>query len=187
MSTSDASHADDAESRTLQELFPIVYPVLRKRAAQCMRGESPGHTLQATALVHDVYLKLAHSPQTYRDQHHLYAVVTNVMRQILIDHARARATRKRGGDFVRVPLDNACKLADDQGALFLDVQETLERFRARDPLRARIFDLSFLMGLTHQEIADLCEIDLAKVKYGLDVARAVLRQGLAARSTTDTR
>ena len=95
-----------------------------------MRGEAPGHTLQATALVHEVYLKLADRPAQYQDEHHLYAVVAIVMRQILVDHARARGTRKRGGDVAKVPLDNACQLADQQSAMFLDLQDAVDRLHA---------------------------------------------------------
>jgi RNA polymerase sigma-70 factor (ECF subfamily) len=171
---------DEPPPRLIEELFPLIYPKLRRRAEQCMRGERPGHTLQATALVHEVYLKLAHPPRTYQDERHLYAVFTTVMRQILVDHARARATRKRGGGLARVPLENACLIADQRSALFLDLQQAIERLRADDPLRARIFELDFLLGLTLSEIARTLNVDEGKVKYGLSVARARLRQAIAA-------
>jgi RNA polymerase sigma factor (TIGR02999 family) len=143
-----------------------------------MRGEAPGHTLQATALVHEVYVKLAKTAQRYHDEHHLFAVVAIIMRQILVDHARARGTRKRGGGVARVPLDNACQMADQQSALFLDLQDALDRLHQDDPLRARIFELDFLVGLTNREIADALHLGEAKVKYGLAAARARLRQTL---------
>jgi RNA polymerase sigma factor (TIGR02999 family) len=162
------------------DLFPLIYPSLRRRAEQCMRGEAPGHTLQATALVHEVYLKLADSQRQYQDAQHLYAVVAIIMRQILVDHARARGTRKRGGGVIKVPLDNACQLADQQSATFLDLQEAIDRLQAEDPERARIFELDFLVGLTKHEIAEALQIDEGKVKYGLSVARARLRQLLNA-------
>jgi len=145
-----------------------------------MRGEAPGHTLQATALVHEVYLKLADSERRYHDEQHLFAVVTIVMRQILVDHARARRTSKRGGGIATVSLDNACQLADQQSATFLDLQDAMERLHADDPQRARIFELDFLVGLTKREIAHVLGIDEGKVKYGLSVARARLRQLLDA-------
>ena len=175
---SSASHEGEALKRTASELFPLIYPALRKRAEQCMRGEAPGHTLQATALVHEVYVKLAKTVREYQDEHHLYAVVAIIMRQILVDHARARGTRKRGGGVTRVPLDNACQMADQQSALFLDLQDAVDRLHVDDPLRARIFELDFLVGLTNREIADALHLDEAKVKYGLAAARARLRQTL---------
>jgi RNA polymerase sigma-70 factor, ECF subfamily len=175
----------DAETlqRSASELFPLIYPALRRRAEQCMKGEAPGHTLQATALVHEVYLKLAKTSRQYADEHHLYAVVVTVMRQILVDHARARATRKRGGGIAKVPLDNACMLADQQSAMFLDLQDAVDQLHQDDPLRARMFDLDFLVGLSNREIAATLAVDEVKVKYGLSVARARLRQALAAEPT----
>jgi RNA polymerase sigma factor (TIGR02999 family) len=158
------------------ELFPLIYPALRRRAEQCMRGEAPGHTLQATALVHEVYLRLASSQRTFQDEHHLMAVVTHVMRHILVDHARARVSKKRGGGAVKVSLDNACQLADQQSALFLDLQDAVDRLRDNDPLRAKMFELDFLAGLTTTEIAQVLNVDPGKVKYGLSVARAWLRR-----------
>ncbi len=174
----DGDH--EAAPQLVAELFPRIYPELRRRAQQCMKGEAPGHTLQATALVHEVYIKLANEGRKYENVQHLYTVVTRAMRQILVDHARARATHKRGGDVVKVALDNACQLADQHSATFLDVQDAVERLRARDPLRAQIFELDFLMGLTHAEIADAIGTDLSKVKYGLSFARAWLRRTLTA-------
>jgi RNA polymerase sigma-70 factor (ECF subfamily) len=182
---SEPNERDEAFQRTLTELFPLIYPTLRRRAETCMKGEAPGHTLQATALVHEVYLKLAKGPRRYNDENHLYAVVATIMRQILVDHARARATRKRGGRIPKVPLDNACQLADQHSALFLDIQDAVAELHAKDPLRARMFDLDFLVGLTNREIADALGIAEAKVKYGLSVARAWLRQSLTAPSADE--
>jgi RNA polymerase sigma factor (TIGR02999 family) len=173
-----ANREPEAAQHLATELFPLVYPALRRRAEQCMRGEAAGHTLQATALVHEVYLKLAQSGRRYHDEQHLYAVVVIIMRQILVDHARARATRKRGGGILKVPLDNACQLADRHGALFLDLQDAVDRLNVEDPLRARMFELDFLVGLTNREIAHTLGLDEPRVKYGLSVARARLRQAL---------
>jgi RNA polymerase sigma factor (TIGR02999 family) len=147
-------------------------------------GEAPGHTLQATALVHEVYVKLATHSRVYRDERHLYAVVAHVMRQILVDHARAHGTRKRGGGLSKVPLDNACQLADRHSVVFLDIQDAVDRLYRRDPLRARMFDLDFLVGLSRREIASALALDEEKVKYGLSVARAWLRQTLATGGAT---
>jgi RNA polymerase sigma factor (TIGR02999 family) len=171
-------NAEDFQ-RSASELFPLIYPALRRRAEQCMKGEAPGHTLQATALVHEVYLKLAKASRHYQNEQHLYAIVVNVMRQILVDHARARGTRKRGGGIPKVPLDNACQLADQQSAMFLDLQDAVNHLYEEDPLRARMFDLDFLAGLSHREIAEALGIGEARVKYGLSLARARLRQALA--------
>jgi RNA polymerase sigma-70 factor (ECF subfamily) len=172
----DESAPADVSPQMMGELFPLIYPALRRRAEQCMRGEAVGHTLQATALVHEVYVRLASSQRTFQDEHHLMAVVTHVMRHILVDHARARVSKKRGGGAVKVSLDNACQLADQQSALFLDLQDAVDRLRDYDPLRARMFELDFLAGLTTAEIAEVLKVDPGKVKYGLSVARAWLRR-----------
>jgi len=104
------------------------------------------------------------------------AVVTHVMRHILVDHARARVSKKRGGGAIKVSLENACQLADQQSALFLDLQDAVDRLREYDPLRARMFELDFLAGLTTAEIAEVLKVEPGKVKYWLSVARAWLRR-----------
>jgi DNA-directed RNA polymerase specialized sigma24 family protein len=102
------------------------------------------------------------------------------MRQILIDHARARATRKRGGGQMRVPLENACQLAHEHSELFLEINDAIDRLRAKDPARVRMFELDFFAGLTNAEIASVIGTEPSRVKYGLDVSRAALRQALGA-------
>ena len=172
---------EPADKQLIEDLFPLIYPALRRRAEQCMKGEAPGHTLQATALVHEVYLKLATNTRVYQNEQHLYAVVARVMRQVLVDHARARATGKRGGGLAKVALENACHMADQHSAMFLDVENAVDRLFEQDPLRAQMFELDFLCGLTNREIADALNVDESRVKYGLSVARAWLRQTLASK------
>ena len=181
----DVPGGDDEDPRLFDELFRLLYPDLRRRAQQCIRGEAPGHTLQATALVHEVYLKLAPSERRYGNEQHLFAVVTKVMRQILIDHARAKRTGKRGGGIARVPLENACMLADRDSATFLDVDDALARLREHDPLRAKMFELDFFAGLTNHEIAQALNEDEQRVKYGLSLARAWLRKALAGSAASE--
>lgn len=185
MSDESPRPVDPELQQSLTSLFPSLYTLLRRRSGQVMRGEAPGHTLQATALVHEVFLKLAASGRLYHDEQHLFAVVTTVMRQILVDHARGRATRKRGGGLTQVPLENACVLADQHGAAFLDVQRAFDDFARRDPVRARMFELSFFWGMTHGEIAEQMGLDQAKVKYGIQVARAWLREAVTTAGEED--
>jgi RNA polymerase sigma factor (TIGR02999 family) len=169
----------DETLHSLTALFPSLYDLLRRRSAQVMRGEAPGHTLQATELVHEAFLKLASSGRYYNDVQHLLAVLTTVMRQILVDHARARLSRKRGGGLRQVPLTNACLFADQDGGTFLDVQEAIERFRAMDPVRTHMFELSFLWGMTYAEIADVLGEDVPRVKYAVQLARSWVRDAIA--------
>jgi RNA polymerase sigma factor (TIGR02999 family) len=174
-----AAPAAAAQLQPLSDLFPVLYPLLRQRARRCIAGEAPGHTLQATALVHEAYLRLSGGRTQYVDTNHLLAVVTVVMRQVLIDHARARGATKRAGRLQRVPLDDACRLADRDDTLLFEVVQVLDRFKGVDPLRARMFELDFLLGLSHVEIAEALAVEPGRVKYGLGVARAWLRQALA--------
>lgn len=178
----DASQPDGSPDhlspQSAATLFPEIYAKVRRRAEHCMQGEAVGHTLQATALVHEVYLKLARSDRAYRNKQHLYAVVVTAMRQILVDHARARATVKRGSGLPNVPLENAPWLADHRSRDFLEIDDLLRRFSAADPLRARMFELDFFAGLTNREIAAALEVSELQVKYGLSLARAWLREAL---------
>ena len=165
----------DAESR----LMPLVYGELRRLAGLYMRGERPGHTLQATALVHEAYLRLVgHEDVDWQNRAHFFGVAANLMRRILVDHARAKQAKKRGGGDQKVSLDQAVLVRPEAPEQFLALDEALERLAKRDPRQARIVELRYFGGLSEEETAEVLQISVRTVKRDWSVARAWLYQQL---------
>ena len=141
-------------AEALDELMPYIYRELHNLAGRALRQERTGHTLQPTALVHEVYLRLAGKtvpPVESRGQ--FYAVAARLMRQILVDHARRHLSGKRGGDAVRVPLDESCHVSGACAAEFTALDQALERLAAVDERKARIVELRYFTGLSVEETA----------------------------------
>jgi RNA polymerase sigma-70 factor (ECF subfamily) len=172
------------KTRPLEDLFEILYPELRRLASSFMAGERKEHTLQPTALVHEVYLRLANQTQTgWRGRGHFFAVGAKVMRHILVDHARARGRDRRGGAWRRVTLSEAILPAMEDGLeqdQLLAIDQALERLAALDPREAQVVELRFFAGLTLPEIADLLEVSKRTVEADWTHARAWLLRALAA-------
>ena len=169
-----------AESR----LIPLVYNELRRVAGRYMRGERAGHTLQPTALVHEAYLRLiGQRDVAWQNRSHFYAVAARLMRNVLVDHARARQAHKRGGQERKVTFDEALELAGGESTDLLALDEALTRLAQRDPRQARIVELRFFGGLSEKEAAEVLRISVRTVKRDWAVARAWLyreiRQGCA--------
>jgi RNA polymerase sigma factor (TIGR02999 family) len=161
----------DAES----ELMRRVYPDLRKLAGHCLRGERPGHTLQPTALVNEVYLRiLGKQAVAWQDRSHFLAVAGRVMRRILVDHARGRNAAKRGGGIAPGNLDEPLAITDDRTELVLAVHECLERLSQLDKRQAQVVEMRFFGGLTEDEIAAVLGISSRTVKREWIMARAWL-------------
>ena len=133
------------------DLLPIVYAELRRLAAARMASEKPGHTLDATALVHEAYLRLT-GDQSFTSKSHFMRAAAEAMRRILVDHARARTSEKRGGRRQRVPLDDAVRWTESPDHL-LALQDALERFAAEEPRKAELVVLRFFAGMTIPEAA----------------------------------
>src|SRR5439155_14513306 len=138
---------------------PLVYDELRKLAAARMAAEAPGHTLDATALVHEAYLRLV-GDQAFANRGHFFAAAAEAMRHILVDHARAKLADKRGGGRRRVPLDEAHRVAETPDGL-LAVDDALTRFAALDPSKAEMVKLRFFAGLTTPEAAAVLGVSVA--------------------------
>jgi RNA polymerase sigma-70 factor (ECF subfamily) len=138
------AHGDhEAESR----LIPLVYGELRRLARRYMRNERPDHTLQATALVHEAYLRLAGEKEiSWQSRAHFFRVAANAMRRILVDHARAHKAEKRGGHEPKVSLDEALAFTEDHSERVLAMDEALARLAKRDPRLGRIVELRFFAG-----------------------------------------
>ena len=170
----------DAQAR--DDLLPLVYRELRQQAAGFLRHEAKGHTLQPTALVNEVYLKLAASSSpTPSDRTHLLATAARAMRQILVDHARARAADKRGGGAVRVTLSQA-GAAETREFDLLAFDEALSRLEALDAQQARIVELRYVVGLSVEEVAEAIGVSPRTVKRDAAMAKAWLFRELSAGS-----
>ncbi len=169
--------ADDRQS--LDSLLPIVYQELRRLAANYIRRERPGQTLQPTALVHEAYLRLMKDrPDRWQNRAHFCAIAAHSMRQILIERARARAALKRGGAQPRVTLNEALVAGGEQSFDLLELDVALEKLAALDPEQARLVELRFFGGLTVEETAEAMSISPATVKRHWAIARAWLAREL---------
>src|SRR6185295_508768 len=149
----------------LDKLFPLVHSELRRIAQRQMSQERPGHTLQATALVNEAYLKLAgRQGFEWQNRAHFFAVAAQVMRHILIDHARAHARDKRGGGAIQVSLNEAAVLAEDQVEHFVALDEALRTLEQIDPQKGRIVELRYFGGLSIEDTADVLNISPRTVR-----------------------
>jgi len=159
------------------QLIPLVYDELHRLARHQMRHERPDHTLQATALVHEAYLRLVNQPQrTWQNRAHFIAVGAQVMRRILVDYARARRTSKRGTAPQKVPLEEPLLFTEEQSDDLVSLDEALERLAQFDERQSRIVELRFFGGLTVEETAEALGISSKTVKRDWTVARAWLRR-----------
>jgi RNA polymerase sigma factor (TIGR02999 family) len=174
---------DDArrgKAEAMAELLPVVYQELRRVAAGYLRREKPGQTLQASALVHEAYLRLLREQHvSWQNRAHFCAIAANSMRQILVERARARNAAKRGGAFQRITLDDA--LAPAAGGAEVDVEaldEALARLATLDADQARLVELRYFGGLTIEETAEVIGVSPATVKRSWTVAKAWLKKEL---------
>lgn len=166
----------------LNALLPLVYGELRRVAGGYLRRERPGQTIQATALVHEAYLRLMREQHvSWQNRAHFCAIAANSMRQILVERARARNAAKRGGGAARVTLvDEKIGAAADQGVDVEGLHEALERLATIDAARARLVELRYFGGLTIEETAEVLQQSPATVKRGWALARAWLARELQA-------
>ncbi len=167
----------EGDEGALNFLTPLIYGELRRRAAFLLRNERPGHTLQATALVNEVYLKLEGQAKVrWQNRTHFFAVAARAMRQILIDYARRHGRGKRGGSAVVLPLDEALVTAPEISADLLLLDEALERLLAVDPRKAKVVELRFFGGLENHEVAEVLKVSPNTVMRDWNLAKAWLRR-----------
>jgi RNA polymerase sigma-70 factor (ECF subfamily) len=163
------------EEAALRELTPLVYEELRSLAHRYMGGQRRDHTLQATALVNEAYLRLADQTNpNFTNRSHFFAVAAQAMRQILVDYARASNSQKRGGGALRVELDEAVLVCPAQTAEILDLNAALERLCAHDSRKAQVVELRYFGGLDYQEIAEVLKISVITVRRDWEFAKAWL-------------
>ena len=172
----DLSHG---QKDAFDKLMPLVYDQLRRLAARCMLSENSGHTLPATALVHEAYLRLVQADVAFEDRVHFYAVAARVMRRILVDHAKSNNRQKRGGGADQVPLDEALIVGPEAPPGIVELDEALERLFAHDERKAQVIELLFFGGMTYEETAAALNMSPATVHRELRMAKAWLHRELS--------
>jgi RNA polymerase sigma factor (TIGR02999 family) len=167
--------------RAVDALTPLVYKELKRIAGGQVRNERPGHTLQATALVHEAYLKLVDQRETsWQNRAHFFGVAAQVMRRILLDYAKGRRREKRDGGAAHATLDEALVIGDDRSSHLIEIDEALPRLEKLDERQAKVVELRFFGGLSVEETAEAMGISAPTVKREWAMARAWLHRELAA-------
>ena len=162
----------------LDRLTPLVYAELKKIARGYMRSERPEATLQATALVNEAYLKLAHAGVDWTDRAHFFAVSAQVMRRILVDAARARQRGKRGGNAPKVQLDEVPDVSGGRSQELIAVDDALSALAAFDPRKAQVIELRFFGGLSVEETAEVLKVSAKTVMRDWSLARSWMMREL---------
>jgi RNA polymerase sigma-70 factor (ECF subfamily) len=170
------------EASARDQLFPIVYAELRRRAASALRSEAAGHTLQPTALVHEAYIRLADQNAGWKNRTQFFAVASRIMRRILVDHARARAAAKRPPKQLQMTLSpEQLGISGPPEVDLIALDDALEELAAADPRQAQVVEFRFFGGLTQEEIATALDVSQATLNRDWRVAKAWLYDRIAAR------
>ena len=167
--------ARSGSDEALQQLVPLVYSELRRIASNHLHAAGPGQTMMTTDLVHETFLKLIGSQHlSWENRLHFFGIAATSMRQIVVDHARARRADKRGGGSIRIPFDDALAVDDGVGENMTELDEALSALEKADARSARIVEFRFFAGLTNEEIAELLHISVRTVIRDWEFARAWL-------------
>lgn len=165
------------DQTALDKLLPLVYDELHRLASGYMRRERPDHTLQTTALVHEAYLRLVGQRNArWQTRVHFFAAAAQVMRHILVDHARSRRRAKRGEGLVELPLEDAAVLSEERADELLAVNDALTGLAALDPRKGRVFELRYFGGMSVDEAAEALKVSPATVARDWRMAKAWLRR-----------
>jgi len=174
--TGEASGNDD--------LFPLVYQELRQMARSRLNKEQPGHTLQATALVHEAFLRLTdNDDMNWEGRKHFFGAAAEAMRRILIDHARSKLRKKRGGDMIRVTLEDDLAPVADSDEDLIALSDALDQLEIQDASMAQIVKLRYFAGLTVEETADITNCSTRTINRQWTAARAWLRMTIDGQET----
>lgn len=169
----------DGDETALDKLMPLVYEELRRLARYYMRGERPGHTLQTAALVNEAYLRLVdHRGMRWQNRAHFYAVASQAMRRILVDHARSRQYLKRGGGNATVALDEAAAVVQKQAADVVALDDALTDLSAIDPRKSQIVEMRYFGGMTVDETAEVLGLSPVTVMRDWSTAKAWLLRAI---------
>lgn len=178
----------DGDKEAQEKLFQVVYNELHRQAARYLRHENPGLSLQTTDLIHEAYLRLIDQHQVaWQNRLHFFAIAAQVMRRILVDHARSRQAAKRGGSAIRLPLEDAMVVSPGQDLDFVALDEALVRLAEMDTQQTQIVELRFFSGLSVEETAKVLEVSERTVKRDWNVAKAWLRRELSRGGWTEAR
>jgi RNA polymerase sigma factor (TIGR02999 family) len=168
------------DKESLDELMPIVYDELRRQAARYLRREKAGHTLQTTALIHEAYVRLVDQRNVqWQNRAHFFGIAAQMMRRILVDHARSKQRVKRGGSEIRVSLSDATVAVKGQDLDVVALDEALERLGQIDEQQSRVVELRFFSGLSVEETAAVMGISKSTVKRDWSMAKAWLHRELS--------
>ncbi len=169
----------DGDQAALEELMPLLYDELHKQARRYLRRERPNHTLQTTALIHEAYLKLIDQNVNWESRTHFFAVAANMMRRILVDHARTKHREKRGGSKEDLPLDEALLVVSDEKTIdLIALDEALNHLAEIDEQQCQIVELRYFSGLTLEETAAALKISRTTVANDWNLAKAWLHREL---------
>jgi RNA polymerase sigma factor (TIGR02999 family) len=171
------SQIETGDPSAAEKLLPLVYDELRKLAAARLAQEKPGQTLQATALVHDAYIRLVdvEKAQHWNSRGHFFGAAAEAMCRILVDQARRKQRPKHGGERQRVDLDDVCFLTDDRASELLSLNAALDKLEAESPEKAQLVKLRYFAGLSHQEAAQAIGISRATADRHWAYAKVFLR------------
>jgi RNA polymerase sigma-70 factor, ECF subfamily len=177
----DWSGGDEA---ALEKLIPLVQPELRRLAHYYMSREGAGHTLQTTAILNEAYLRLVDKTKPlWQNRTHFVAAVAQLMRHIMVDHARERHSLKRGGGVLKVTLDEAALVTERRSEELLALDEALERLAVQDPRKSQIVELRYFGGLTVEETAEFLRLSQRTVEREWNMAKAWLYRALSGEET----
>ena len=183
------SAIEQGDPRAAGQLLPLVYDELRRLATQKLAQEKPGQTLQATALVHEAYVRLVDSERArdWNGRTHFFRAAAEAMRRILVDQARQKHCQKRGGAWRQVELEGPAEVAEDPSDDVVAVHETLELFAQHDPVKAELVKLRYFAGLSVEEAADLLGVSRATADRYWRYAKTWLYCALTRRSSPDAK
>jgi RNA polymerase sigma factor (TIGR02999 family) len=170
--------ASAGKQEAVNALFPIVYAEMRRLAASYLRRERPGHTLQSTALVHEAYLRLIDQKVSWQNRAHFLGVAAQTMRRILLDHAKRRATAKRGGGQFNLQVDESVLAGPSRDLNLIALDKALLELEKIDPIRSKIVEMRFFGGLSNEEAAEVLGVSAPTVQRQWAGAKAWLFQAM---------
>jgi RNA polymerase sigma-70 factor, ECF subfamily len=172
-------HWAEGDGAALEKLTPLVYEELHQVARRLFAGERAGHTLQPTALVHEVFAKLVEANVPWQSRAHFFALSARMMRRLLVNHAEARRADKRGGEAVKIPLDESSLPGSNDDAELLAVHQALAKLAEIDPRKSELLELQYFAGLTFSEMEEVSGLSSSTLDRDLRLARAWMRDQLS--------
>ena len=161
----------NGDQSAAEKLLPLVYKELHRVAKSYMRRERPEHTLQPTALIHEAYLRLAHDDVDWQSRQHFIGVAANVMRRVLVDHARAHKAEMRGGGLERIDFEEGLAISKERSSEVIALHDALNRLELLNPRRAKVVELRYFGGLSVEEVAAVLDMSPRSVKRDWALAR----------------